>query len=52
MSLLMWLVILSIVYVMTFKDDFTKENIDKALPFLIVVSLIVLVFGILTSIVR
>jgi hypothetical protein len=49
MPLLLWLTVIAIVYVASFSNDFTKEKIDKALPFLIVVGLIVLVFGILSS---
>lgn len=49
MSLVLWLTIIAIVYVASFKDDFTKEHIDKVTPFLIGVTLIVFAFGILTS---
>ena len=48
-SLLLWLSIIAIIYVASFKDDFTKEKIDKALPFLIVMGIIILTFGILMS---
>lgn len=50
MSLLIWLFIIATVYVATFKGDFTQEHIDKALPFLIVVGIVILVFGILLSV--
>lgn len=50
MSLIVWLVISVIVYITAFKDDFTKEHIDKAMPFIITVSFILLLFGTLLSI--
>ena len=49
MPLLLWLIITAIVYVATFKDDFTKEYIEKASPFLVVIAFIGLVLGILTN---
>lgn len=50
MSLFLWLFIISVVYVATFKNDFTKETIEKSAPFLIAIGLIIAAFGILTSI--
>lgn len=38
-------------YVSTFKDDFEKENIDKILPFIVVLCLIFILAGILGSVV-
>lgn len=37
------------VYVKTFQQDFTKENIEKASPFLIISAVILLLFGIIGS---
>lgn len=45
MSLLIMLAILIVIYVVCFKDDFTKEHIDKASPFIIVVSLVLFILG-------
>ena len=47
MAFLIWLAIIVIVYVVTFKQDFTKETIEKVSPFLIIVAIIVLLLGLL-----
>jgi heme A synthase len=49
MFFLMYIVALVIVYVVTFKDNFTKENIDKVAPILYVTAGAIFVLGILSS---
>lgn len=49
MSLLIWLVIIAIVYVVSFKNDFTKEKIDKAGQFLVLIGFVLLLLGIIFS---
>lgn len=45
MSLLIALTVSAVVYVGCFKNDFTKEHIDKAAPFMIIVSIIIFTLG-------
>ena len=49
MSLLLWIFILIVIYVVTFNNDFDKEVIDKTLPFIVVIGLIVLLFSIISA---
>lgn len=49
MPLLFWLAIAAIAYVSCFKDDFTKENIDKFVPFLATMTAVILIVGSLLS---
>lgn len=51
MYILLFLVILILVYVKSFKDNFTQENIEKVTPVLVLVVLFVLVIGILSALV-
>lgn len=43
------IMILVIIYIASFKDDFNKEDIQKALAFVVVVSIIILVLSALGS---
>ena len=49
MPLLFWLTISATVYVCCFKDDFSKEHIDKVVPFLSTVAVVIIVLGSLLS---
>lgn len=51
MYFLMYIGIAIVVYVATFKDDFTEEHIQKVTPFISIIVLLFLVIGILGSIV-
>lgn len=50
MSLLVFLAVAIIVYILSFKSDFTPEHIEVAAPFVIIVSALLLFIGILGSI--
>ena len=50
MSIFIMLVVSCIVYVSTFNTDFTKEHVDKALVFLAIIAIIILLFSILISV--
>ena len=52
MYIFLFLIIVIIVYVMSFKDNFTKEHIDKVTPVLIIGAVISLVLCILASILK
>ena len=43
--------VLIAVYVYTFKDDFTKEHIEKAVPFIVILIAGLFLLGVLTSLV-
>ncbi|MBR1453262.1 MAG: hypothetical protein IJ593_01255 [Lachnospiraceae bacterium] len=43
MSFLLLLFVLATVYVASFSNDFTKENIDSLLPFITVFGVVVLI---------
>lgn len=48
MYFLIFIAIICVVYVRAFKDNFTKENIDKVTPVLVIVcviSLLLSIFG-------
>ena len=49
MGCLMWMIIAIIVYITSFKDEFTKENVDKALKFVTVIGVIVILLGLFLS---
>jgi hypothetical protein len=48
MFILLFLIVLSIVYVGCFKEEFTKENIDKVMPVLFIAIGIFVVFILLS----
>ena len=50
MTFLVFLTILIMVYVATFKKDFTQETIEKAFPFIIAVCAISIIFSILENV--
>lgn len=50
MFFLIYLGVLAIAYVVTFKDDFDKEHIEKASPFIFIVSALFILIGLLGSI--
>lgn len=52
MYILLFIAIVCTVYVAVFKDNFTKEHIDKVLPFLILIVVVSLLLCILTSTLR
>ena len=45
MSLLMWFAAIIVVYIVSFKEDFTEEYINKAAPAVMLFALIALVIG-------
>jgi len=50
MFFLIYIGLASIVYIATFKNDFSKEHIEKAGTFIIIVSAILIIMGMLGSI--
>lgn len=50
MFILLFIMVLLIVYVKSFKEDFTKEKIDKVATALYVILVLVAIYGILSSI--
>lgn len=51
MYILLFLAILIIVYVASFKDNFTQENIEKVTPVLAIIVIFIVVISILSAIV-
>ena len=51
MYLLLFIVILIIIYVKSFKDDFTQEKISKVVPVLVFVTVVSLVLMVLASLI-
>ena len=51
MYILFFLAILIIVYVASFKDNFTQENIEKVTPVLMLVAIFVVFISVLSAIV-
>ncbi len=49
MYILMWLGILALVYVITFRDDLPKEDFHKASVFLIIITILIVVGTVLFS---
>lgn len=49
MYFLLFLAIVSVVYVAAFNDNFTKEHIDKVTPFLVLIVVVSLTLCILSS---
>ena len=47
MSLLVWIFIAVAVYIGVFNVDFTKETIDKVIPFIIAIGAIILALSII-----
>lgn len=52
MYFLLFLVAVFVLYVKSFKDDFTKENIEKVAPVVILIAVIVIISSILSSILK
>lgn len=52
MYILLFLMIFTVMYVYSFKDDFKKEQIDKVAPILAVTAFVALALCILTSLTR
>lgn len=52
MFIMIYLEIILVSYIITFKSDFTEEYLSKAQPFVIVVSILVLMLGTLSSLSR
>lgn len=50
MYLLLYFIAIIIVYVASFKDSFTKENLEKVTPLFAVIALIILVITVLECI--
>lgn len=50
MFILLFIIVLLIVYVKSFKEDFTQEKVDKVATALYVVLILVAIYGILSSI--
>ena len=52
MFILIYISLVVICYVVTFKDDFSDENISKAGPFIAIVSVVLVLIGIIGSLGR
>ena len=48
MFILLFLIVLSVVYIGCFKEEFTKENIDKVMPVLFIALGIFIIFVLLS----
>lgn len=51
MYILLFFVILIIAYIVSFKDNFTQENIEKVTPVLMLVAIFVVFISVLSAIV-
>lgn len=51
MFIVMFLGVLIISYVVTFKNDFSEEHLEKAGPFIFIASGLMIVLGVVTSLV-
>lgn len=51
MFILIYLGVIIVSYIVTFKTDFSDEHINKAGPFILIISIALVVLGILGSIV-
>lgn len=51
MYILLFFVILIITYIVSFKDNFTQENIEKVTPVLMLIAIFVVFISILSAIV-
>lgn len=49
MFLIIYIVAVCISYITIFKDDFTAEHLQKAGPFIGIISAVLIVLGIMTS---
>ena len=50
MYIILFIAIVAIVYIKSFKDNFTQETIDKVAPILLIIAGITLVFMLLISV--
>lgn len=50
MYLLLYIGAIMTVYIVTFKDDFTKEHVDKVTAFLVVIMSVIILVGIIGSV--
>ena len=50
MFLLIFMVVVIVVYVNTFKEEFTAEHIEKITPLLVLVTSLIIILGILGSV--
>lgn len=51
MYILLFFVVLIIAYIVSFKDNFTQENIEKVTPVLMLIAIFVVFISILSAIV-
>jgi hypothetical protein len=51
MYVLLFFIILVVVYISSFKDSFTQENIEKVTPVLVIVTLFIVILSVLSIIV-
>ena len=51
MYIFLFFVVLIIVYIVSFKDNFTQENIEKVTPVLMLVAIFVVMISVLSAIV-
>lgn len=51
MYFLLFFVVVVVIYISSFKDDFTKEHMDKVTPAIILLTVFVVVITILSSLV-
>lgn len=52
MFILLYLVVISVSYISAFKSDFTDEHLNKATPFVAIVSLLLVMMGLVGSLGR
>lgn len=52
MYFILYVTICSIIYVKSFKDDFTKEHLDKVTGAMIIILIITIALSILTSLLK
>jgi len=52
MHILMFLVVFMICYIHNFKDSFRTEAIEKVTPVLVVLGIVVVLFSVLTCLIR
>lgn len=48
----MYIGVVITIYVSSFKSEFEQENLEKATPFLMLVSIVLIILGILSSVAR
>ena len=52
MYFILYVIICSIIYIKSFKDDFTKEHLDKVTAAMVIILIITIALSIITSLLR